>query len=204
MSRIIGLTGGIATGKSTVSAIFQEHGIPVVDADRIAHQLMKKDTEVYRDLVEAFGPEILGPSGEIAREKLGRIVFYDDTQLARLNRIVHPAVKRVMLEQVKQLQSDGSNIIVLDVPLLFESGFDTLCDCTVVVYTEETIQLERLMKRNGISREEALARINAQMPLKEKVKRADVVIDNSFTLEKTKKQVEDLIKRLQRQEIGRR
>ena len=196
MTHIIGLTGGIATGKSTVSKMFQEKGIPVLDADIIAHEVMGKGTPVFKQIVETFGESVVLPNGELDRRKLGEIVFNDSYLREQLNRIVHPAVKDVMLERIRRIDPQVP-LVILDVPLLFESGFDSICEQTIVVYTDEKTQLERLKHRNRLSTEDALKRIHAQMPLAEKIKRADVIIDNSRTIDETQKQVSEFIHRIQ-------
>lgn len=196
MTHIIGLTGGIATGKSTVSKMFQEKGIPVLDADIIAHEVMRKGTPVFKQIVETFGESVVLPNGELDRRKLGEIVFNDSYLREQLNRIVHPAVKDVMLERIRRIDPQVP-LVILDVPLLFESGFDSICEQTIVVYTDEKTQLERLKHRNRLSTEDALKRIHAQMPLAEKIKRADVIIDNSRTIDETQKQVSEFIHRIQ-------
>ena len=196
MSKVIGLTGGIATGKSTVSNMFKARGIPVLDADQIAHDLLERGTKVFQQIVDEFGEDVVSSTGCICRKTLGRIVFDDASKRERLNNIVHPEVKRIMCQQIDAFKSSFEPVIVLDVPLLFESGFHTLCDYTVVVYTDEETQLKRLMKRNNLTQEEAMKRINAQMPLKDKVQLADWVIDNSSHLLETEKQVVALIDKL--------
>lgn len=189
---IIGLTGGIATGKSTISSFFKEEGIPVIDTDLIAHDLMKQGQKAYGEIIKVFGSEILNEDGEINRKALGKIVFNNEEKRLMLNRIVHPLVKEVVKEDIKRYQTDGHKIIVIDVPLLFESGFDDLCDKTLVVFTHYLIQLERLRKRDHLSKTEAEKRIKAQMRLEEKVLRADFVLDNSGNINATYKQFIEL------------
>ncbi|WP_199425614.1 dephospho-CoA kinase [Thermaerobacillus caldiproteolyticus] len=189
MSLTIGLTGGIASGKSTITQMMRELGIPVIDADQVAREVVEIGKEAYKNIIEVFGREILQENGEINRAKLGAIVFHDEEKRKKLNAIVHPAVRQHMLAKKEEYIHRGEKTIVLDIPLLFESGLTHFVDKIIVVYVDEHIQLERLMKRNGFSQDEALARIQAQMPLHEKVKKADAVIDNNGTIEETKQQL---------------
>ncbi|MCG3086147.1 dephospho-CoA kinase [Anoxybacillus kestanbolensis] len=185
----IGLTGGIASGKSTVAAMFRDLHIPVIDADEIAHRVTAIDGEAYQLIVETFGSEILDSNGAIDRRKLGAIVFHDEQKRKQLNAIVHPLVRKHMLQQKEQYARKGEKAVVLDIPLLFESNLEHLVDRILVVYVDEQIQLRRLCERNGFSFEEAWARIKSQMPLEQKRKKADAVIDNNGTIEQTKRQL---------------
>lgn len=194
MALIIGLTGGIASGKSTVARMLFELGLPVIDADQIAREVVEVGEEAYLQIVEKFGEEILQENKTIDRAKLGAVVFNDEEKRKLLNSIVHPAVRKKMLEQKEQYVKKGEKTIVLDIPLLFESNLTHLVDKVVVVYVDDDIQLERLMARNGFSKEEAEARIKAQMPLKEKVAKADAVINNNGTIEQTKEQLLTILK----------
>ncbi|MEK5270880.1 dephospho-CoA kinase [Aeribacillus sp. FSL K6-8394] len=193
MTMIIGLTGGIASGKSTVSEMLKKRGIPVIDADLIAREVVEVGKKAYTEIVNAFGKEILNEDLTINRARLGSIVFQNEDKREKLNSIVHPEVRLGMKRRQEQLISEGAKAVVLDIPLLFESNLKHLVDKVIVVYTEEKNQLERLMKRNNFSKEEALSRINAQMPLKEKVKFADAVINNDGTLEETEQQLENIL-----------
>lgn len=185
----IGLTGGIASGKSTVAAMFRDLHIPVIDADEIAHRVTAIDGEAYQSIVETFGSDILDSNGAIDRRKLGAIVFHDEQKRKQLNAIVHPLVRKHMLQQKEQYARKGEKAVVLDIPLLFESKLEHLVDRILVVYVDEQTQLRRLCERNGFSVEEARARMKAQMPLGEKRKKADAVIDNNGTIEETKRQL---------------
>ena len=185
----IGLTGGIASGKSTVAAMFRDLHIPVIDADEIAHRVTAIDGEAYQSIVETFGSDILDSNGAIDRRKLGAIVFHDEQKRKQLNAIVHPLVRKHMLQQKEQYARRGEKSVVLDIPLLFESKLEHLVDRILVVYVDEQTQLRRLCERNGFSVEEARARMKAQMPLGEKRKKADAVIDNNGTIEETKRQL---------------
>jgi dephospho-CoA kinase len=194
MALTIGLTGGIASGKSTVTKMIRELGIPVIDADQIARDVVKMGEEAYKQIIQTFGQDILQENGEIDRTKLGAIVFHNEQERKKLNAIVHPVVRRRMLAEKEAYVQKGAQTVVLDIPLLFESELTHLVDKIIVVYVDDDVQLERLMKRNGFSKEEALARIRAQMPLREKVKKADAVIDNNGTIEETKQQLLQIFK----------
>jgi dephospho-CoA kinase len=189
MALTIGLTGGIASGKSTVTRMIRELGIPVIDADQVARDVVKVGEEAYAQIVATFGQDILQANGEIDRAKLGAIVFHNEQERKKLNAIVHPAVRRRMMEEKEAYVQNGAKTIVLDIPLLFESELTNFIDKVIVVYVDDEVQLERLMKRNGFSKEEALARIRSQLPLREKIKKADAVINNNGTVEETKQQL---------------
>lgn len=191
---IIGLTGGIATGKSTVSNMLREFGIPIVDADLIARQVVEPGEEAYEQIVKQFGENILTEERTIDRKRLGAIVFSDEQKRFKLNEIVHPAVRKEMKKQVEKHLAEGHHTVVMDIPLLFESKLEHMVEKIVVVYTSKEIQLERLMKRDKFSKEEALQRINAQLPIDEKKMLADVVIYNEGSMEETREQVEQLLK----------
>ncbi len=186
---IAGLTGSIATGKSTVSGFFKDAGAVIVDADQVAHDVVKKDLPAWHGIVKYFGREILLPDGEIDRDALGDIIFKNSDQKKALNRIVHPFVFEEMGVKInKAAESYPDSVIILDVPLLIEGGMHMDMSDIILVYTPETIQLERLMARNNLCEEDAMARIRSQMSIEEKKKIADIIIDNSSTLEKTREQ----------------
>ena len=193
MSLTIGLTGGIASGKSTVSKMFQAIGIQVIDADIEARLAVEKGERAYNDIVNYFGDEILQQDGSINREKLGSIVFHDELKRKALNSFVHPAVRERMLAKVEEAKDNGSQAIVLDIPLLIEGKLQYMADKILLVYVDEETQLKRLMDRNQFSKEDALARINSQMPLKEKIEFADAVIDNNATIENTEQQLKEIL-----------
>lgn len=192
--RVIGLTGGIATGKSTVSRLFRELGVPVVDADHLARQVVAKGSEALQELIALLGEEIIQPDGSLDRSRLGEIIFADPEIRQKVDDIMHPRVFVQMQEATqKALASARTPIIILDVPLLFESGYTLrLADETVVVYASPRVQRARLMARNHVDAAEADRRIASQMPLEEKIRRADYVIDNSGSLRETEKQVQRL------------
>ncbi|WP_067932148.1 dephospho-CoA kinase [Alicyclobacillus kakegawensis] len=194
---IVGLTGGIATGKSTVSNMLRELGAYVVDADVWARRVVEPGTDGWREVVEAFGPDVLRPDGSLNRAALAAIVFHDQEARRRLNAITHPRVRRGMRsESDAYLAEHPGHPVIWDVPLLFEGETRRMVQRTVVVYADEATQLARLMARNGYSQAEAEARIRAQMPIEEKRRLADYVIDNTGTLEHTREQVERVWKSL--------
>ncbi|MBJ7910255.1 dephospho-CoA kinase [Bacillus anthracis] len=195
MTVVIGLTGGIASGKSTVSQMFRELSIPVIDADIIAREVVEKGKPAYNKIAEVFGTEVLQEDGELDRPKLGSVVFYNEEKRLQLNKIVHPAVREEMNRQKEMYIKEGMQAVVLDIPLLFESKLTSLVDRVLVVAVKPHTQLERLMKRNNFSEEEATARIQSQMPLEEKVKNADEVINNDGTIMGTKTQLQAILKK---------
>jgi dephospho-CoA kinase len=194
MGLIIGLTGGIASGKSTVSNMLREFGFPIVDADVISRQVVEIGERAYDEIVEAFGDEVLQKDGTLDRIKLGSIVFNDQLKRKQLNNIVHPAVRSTMLKQKEQYIQSGAKAAILDIPLLFESQLTYMVDKTIVVYVDTSIQLQRLMERNHFTETEALARIHSQMPLQEKKALAEEVINNNGTVQETKAQLEKILK----------
>ncbi|XP_071698201.1 dephospho-CoA kinase-like isoform X2 [Rutidosis leptorrhynchoides] len=181
--RVIGLTGGIASGKSTVSNLFKANGFPVVDADVIARDVLKRGSGGWRKVVAAFGDDILADNGEVDRAKLGQIVFTDPSKRQLLNRLLAPYISYGILWEVFKLWIKGCNIIVLDVPLLFEANMDRWTNPIIVVWVDPETQLQRLMSRDRTSAQDAQNRINAQMPLDLKRSKADIVIDNNGSLE---------------------
>jgi len=197
MTLIIGLTGGIATGKSTVANMFVEHGIPVVDTDKISFDLLRKGNNAYNEVLALFGVEILLTNGEINRKKLGKTIFNDSLIRKKVNNIIHPKVKSVALSEITRHEELGVKIVVIDVPLLFETDFAKLVDKTIVVYTPPELQLERLISRDLITKEYASLKINSQMPIDEKVKLSDYVINNSKSILTTKKEFNSIIKEIE-------
>jgi dephospho-CoA kinase len=193
MSLVIGLTGGIASGKSTVSAMFADMGITVIDADIEARLAVEPGEKAYNDIVSHFGSGILDEAGAINRQKLGSIIFNDEDKRLLLNSIVHPAVRERMAQKRELAEAANEKAIVMDIPLLFESKLTGLVEKIILVYVDEKTQLERLMKRNGFSEAEALSRIKSQMPLNDKVKLADAVIDNGGSIEQTRQHLIDIL-----------
>ncbi|WP_088808887.1 MULTISPECIES: dephospho-CoA kinase [Listeria] len=196
MGMTIGLTGSIATGKSTVSKMLQDAGVPVVDADISAREVVMPGTTGLKQIAEAFGTDILQADGTLNRAKLGEIIFEDAAKRELLNQIVHPLVRADMLAKRRILFSKGEKWVVFDIPLLFESKLTDLVDITLVVATSEETQLARLKKRNHLTEKEARLRIESQMPIAEKRLYADIVIDNDDSLATTRKQVDEFLQRL--------
>jgi dephospho-CoA kinase len=189
----IGLTGGIATGKSYVLGVLGELGCEIIDADEVAHQVIEVGQPAYRDIIDHFGEGVVGVDRRIDRAKLGSIVFADRGQREKLNSIVHPRVFEAQARWFAEIeQRNPGAIAVVDAALMIETGSYRRFDKLVVVYCEPHLQLERLMVRNNLTREEAIARISAQMPAAEKLKYADYTIDTSNGFEDTRRQVEAL------------
>jgi dephospho-CoA kinase len=187
---IAGLTGGIATGKSTVSSIFDQLGASVIDADKISHQALARDGAAFAAVIEVFGEGILDANGGIDRKALGAVVFKDPLAKKRLNQIVHPIVFAVIEHRIHQLRKQSSKrVIILDIPLLIETGRHTSCEEVIVVYVPEALQLQRLMQRDGIEEAQAWQRIRSQMPIDEKRRHATLIIDNSGPMSDTTRQV---------------
>lgn len=193
MTVVIGLTGGIASGKSTVSNMIKEMGITVVDADQISRDVVELGKPAYNKIVEVFGVGILREDHTLNREKLGSLIFSDQKKREQLNEIVHPEVRKEMLQQIKEEKELKSSAVVLDIPLLFESKLTYLVDKTILVYVDEQTQLKRLMERNDYKEEEAKLRIQSQLPLKDKRKLADEIIDNNGSLEYTHTQLKAVL-----------
>ncbi|HEX6594606.1 MAG TPA: dephospho-CoA kinase [Bacillota bacterium] len=194
MTLIIGLTGSIASGKSTVSLMFDDLKIPVIDADKIAREVVEPGERAYEEIVHHFGKDILRKDLTLDRKKLGEIVFSDDEQRKILNGIVHPAIRKKMLERRDRFVERGERCVVLDIPLLYESNLTHYVDRTIVVYVDPSVQLERLMDRDEYTEEEAQKRIDAQMSIREKAKLADAVIDNNGTKYESYQQLQALLK----------
>ncbi|MGO2604040.1 MAG: dephospho-CoA kinase [Leuconostoc mesenteroides] len=193
----IGLTGGIATGKSTVSALLRQAGFPIVDADIVAREVVEPGTPTLEKIKLAFGPGIID-NGVLDRRKLGQIVFEDGAQLKKLNDIMQPAISSAMADKINFWRLQNVPILVLDVPLLFERDYDKnkLVDKIIVVTASEEIQLSRLENRDQLSNMEARNRVKAQLPMSQKIARADYVIDNNGRIEDLQEQVTVLIKKI--------
>lgn len=194
---LVALTGGITTGKSVVADIFEELGCYVHRADKIAHHLMEPEKPAWKKIVAHFGEKILNEDKTINRKKLGTIVFSDKKERMFLNKLLHPLVIEKKKEEVDRLQTEGRyKIFVSEAALTLEAGFSSFFDKIVVVYCQKEIQIKRLMERDQISREEAMKKIEAQMPPQEKLKLADYVIDSSGSLQKTVEQTERVFRSL--------
>ncbi|MGD6992701.1 dephospho-CoA kinase [Sutcliffiella horikoshii] len=197
MPLVIGLTGGIASGKSTVANMLRDKNIPIVDADIVAREVVEIGTDTYKELVKEFGTEILNDDKTLNRPKLGSIIFQDETKRQKLNNIMHPSIRTSMKEKTQKFLEDGHEVVVMDIPLLFESKLTHLVDKTLLVYVTEATQLKRLMERNDLSEKEATDRIRSQMPLTEKVKLSHGVIDNNGSVTKTEQQLNQILKEWQ-------
>jgi dephospho-CoA kinase len=193
----IGLTGGIASGKSLVSAMLAEKGVPVIEADRVGHESYCRGSEVHRRVVEAFGPEIVGPDGEIDRRALGARVFGDAEARRRLEAIVWPAMRGMMQERLAELRDQDVPVAVLEAAVLIEADWLPLVDEVWVVTVPEEVARQRLASRNGLTRDQADARISAQLRDEDRARHADVVIDNSSSLEALREQVDRAWARLE-------
>ncbi len=192
----IGLTGGIACGKSTVAAMLVRRGALLVDADQIAREVVLPGSPVLAQVAERFGQAVLLADGSLNRKKLGEFVFGNAAARKDLEAILHPPIRAIMKERMSRYEREHPDrLVVVDVPLLYESGLQHMFSEVMVVYVPKEIQVERLMKRDGLSPEQAAERLNAQMPIEEKKKLADVVIDNSGTLEHTERQIEEFWRR---------
>ncbi|WP_026906428.1 dephospho-CoA kinase [Paucisalibacillus globulus] len=195
MALVIGLTGSIASGKSTVSSMFKKLHIPVIDADQVAKDVVEPGEVTLREIVQEFGKDLLFTDGSLNRKKLGSIIFGDGEKRKKLNSIIHPAIRQRMLEQKKVLLEGGEECIVMDIPLLFESKLTHMVDKILVVYVDEHVQLERLMDRDRSTKEEAQSRIQSQIPVKEKIKLADEVINNNGSIEDSFKQLKEILQK---------
>ena len=190
----IGITGSIACGKSTVSDYLIDKGYTIIDADKLGHVALTSD-DVKRKLAEKFSDEIL-ENNEISREKLGKLVFGNDNNLKILNSIIHPKIKELILKL--QEEHKDENLVFLDIALLYEANFVDLVEKVAVVYVDEDVQLERLMTRNSLSKEEAIKRIESQMSPREKAALGDFVINNSYSKEDTFQQIDEILEKLKR------
>lgn len=190
---IAGLTGGIASGKSTVSNIFRSFGVEIADADIIAKKISERE-DVIQEIEKIFGKDVLSAEGQIDRVKLKEVVFSDKNKLIQLNNIIHPKV----MEEFKKIKENTpkNDIIIFDIPLLFEAGMDKMCDTVILVYANRETQIERIKARDGVSRELAEKIIDAQMSLEDKKEKSDIHIENNGTQEELKKKVEDIYRKL--------
>jgi len=185
---VIGLTGGIGTGKSTVAQVLEEQGASILDADRVGHEVYNPGRPGFHEIVEEFGREILAEDGTIDRKKLGGIVFADPKRLQKLNAIVHPRMKGMMREKLEALRRAGTEIAVIEAAILLEARWDDLADQVWVTVAPPEIAAERVAERSGLSVEQVMERIRAQMSNEDRVRRAHVVIDTSGDMESTRKQ----------------
>lgn len=188
----IGLTGGIATGKSTVSQMLVKRGAVLIDADTIAREIMEPGSPVLHEVEKHFGADVIQKDGRLDRKKLGSIVFTNPEQRQILESITHPAIRHEMRERMNRFEAeDPGRLVIADIPLLYESGLESLYEEVMVVYVPRELQLERLIKRDGLSVSEAKSRLDAQMDIEIKKQKADFVIDNSQGLSVTEHQIDD-------------
>lgn len=189
VSDVLGLTGGIASGKSTVSQHFKNLGYPVIDADVIAREVMEPGEPGYTKVVNFFGPESINPDQSLNRKRVGEIVFSDPEKLKQLNILVHKEIFSEIMKKKSEMSEQDYPLIVLDIPLLYEAGYEKYVDTVMVVYTDYDTQLSRLRNRDQLTEEEAVNRINSQESLESKKSKADVIIDNNGTIEQTIEQI---------------
>ena len=187
---VVGLTGGVATGKTTVAGMFQDLGARVISADEVVHRMLERGSDLWRQVRQEFGEEVLTPDGNIDRVRLGDLVFRDKGKRTTLEAIIHPPVIEYLQREAECFRESGQGVLILEIPLLIEAGALHLVDKVLVVTAEQESQISRLEKRYGIGREEAILRISSQLPLAEKVRHADWVVSTEGTLDSTKKQVE--------------
>ena len=195
---IVGLTGGIACGKSTVSATLVSEGVPVADADALSHELTAPGGEALPRIAEVFGPAVFEADGTLNRHALGALVFGDEASRRALEGIIHPMVQRRVMERIREGTDRGEPLLFLDVPLLFETGMDALCDEVWVVTADEETQVRRIMQRDRLSAAEARARIESQMSTEEKAGRAQVIVKNDRGIEALQAEVRSLLRDLRR------
>jgi dephospho-CoA kinase len=185
---VIGLTGGIGTGKSTVAQFLEEQGATVISADLVGHEVYTPGRPSYHELIEAFGPRVVAPDGSIDRKRLGSIVFADPKELAKLNAIVHPRMKGMMRERLQEMERDGLDVAVIEAAILLEAGWDDLTDEIWVTVAPPETAAHRVAERSRLPLEQVLERIRSQMTNEERTKRADIVIDTSGDMESTRRQ----------------
>ncbi len=194
--KVIGLTGGIGSGKSTVSQFLAELGVVILNADEVGHKAFKPDSEIWRKVVAVFGRQIVTPDGNIDRKKLGNIVFGNTESRARLNQIMHPRMYALVKAQLEEYRQQGTRVVVLEAPLLLEAGWTSLVDEVWVTTAPEATVLKRLEERSGMSQAESLTRIRSQLSSAERVRHADVVINTDCDLDELKSKVMKLWQRL--------
>jgi len=195
MALIVGLTGGIVGGKSTVASMFKDLGAKIIDADKLGHSVILPHRPAWEKITRLFGKGILQNDLTVDRGKLGKIVFTNQVLLKKLNEITHPEITKLIKREINLAKNKTHNqekVLIIDAALIYEAKIDRFMDKIIVVYIDKDEQIKRLIKRNNLSKDEALERIRSQIPMKEKAKMADYVIDNSNSLDKTQKQVEKI------------
>ncbi|WP_240688146.1 dephospho-CoA kinase [Pseudalkalibacillus hwajinpoensis] len=193
----IGLTGGIASGKSTVADMIRNHNIPIVDADVIARQVVEPGESALEEIFLSFGSEMKAEDGGLDRKRLGSVIFNNEDKRKLLNSILHPAIRKRMLDEVASYKKQGEPHVVLDIPLLYESELNHLVERTLLVYVDPSTQLKRLMERDGSTEQEATERIQSQMPIEKKKELADAVIDNTGSLKESEDQLVHVLRKWQ-------
>lgn len=188
--KIVGLTGGISSGKSTVSSYLKQLKIPVIDADEVARKVVEPNSQGAREIRKTFGSDVFEEDGSLNRQKLGALIFSNAENRQKLDDLLQPLIKIMILDEIEEYRQKGETMIVLDLPLLFEKHYEKLCEEIIVVYVPRELQLERLMKRNQYTKQEALSRIDSQLSIEEKRKRATVLLDNQGTVQQLYQQVE--------------
>ena len=188
--KIVGLTGGISSGKSTVSSYLKQLKIPVIDADEVARKVVEPNSQGAIEIRKAFGSDVFEEDGSLNRQKLGALIFSNAENRQKLDNLLQPLIKIMILEKIEEYRQKGETMIVLDLPLLFEKQYEELCEEIIVVYVPRELQLERLMRRNQYTKQEALSRIDSQLSIEEKRKRATVLLDNQGTIQQLYHQVE--------------
>lgn len=188
--KIVGLTGGISSGKSTVSSYLKQLKIPVIDADEVARKVVEPNSQGAREIRKTFGSDVFEEDGSLNRQKLGSLIFSNAENRQKLDELLQPLIKIMILDEIEEYRQKGETMIVLDLPLLFEKQYEELCEEIIVVYIPKELQLERLMRRNQYTKQEALSRIDSQLSIEEKRKRATVLLDNQGTIQQLYHQVE--------------
>ena len=188
----IGLTGGIGTGKSTVTDMLKELGAVIIDADKVGHEAYLPDTPAYKDVVAEWGRDVLGPNGEIDRKKLGGIVFNNPAALQRLNQIVHPRMRAMLFDRIDQGRRRGAKVVVLEAAILIESGWNSLVDEVWVTVAPEDTVIKRIQGRNNFTADQIRARIRSQLSTQERVAKSHVVIDTDCTIPEVRQKVKKL------------
>ena len=188
--KIVGLTGGISSGKSTVSSYLKQLKIPVIDADEVARKVVEPNSQGARKIRKTFSSDVFEEDGSLNRQKLGSLIFSNAENRQKLDDLLQPLIKIMILDEIEEYRQKGETMIVLDLPLLFEKYYEELCEEIIVVYIPKELQLERLMRRNQYTKQEALSRIDSQLSIEEKRKRATVLLDNQGTIQQLYQQVE--------------
>jgi len=201
---VVGITGGVATGKSTVAAMLKELGAEVLSADEIVHELLARDEDIRKSIISEYGEDILDDKGNINRRRLADVVFRSEEKRRKLEQIIHPRVIATIERKVEEFRQGGSGILAVEIPLLVETSTFYLVDKILLVTAEQHTQLERLQNRYGLSRAEAMLRVRAQLPLEVKRKYADLIINNDGSIQATREQVEQVWRVLQRWVAGKK